>query len=74
MDDVFCICCISITHDIFERFYRIDNDLTRTTGGSGIGLSLARCFARDMGGDVTVAERPGGGSIFTLELPEETHG
>ena len=59
---------------IFERFYRIDNDLTRTTGGTGIGLSLARCFARDMGGEVTVAERPGGGSIFTLELPEETNG
>ena len=59
---------------IFERFYRIDNDLTRTTGGTGIGLSLARCFARDMGGDVTGAERLGGGSIFTLELPEETHG
>lgn len=59
---------------IFERFYRIDNDLTRTTGGTGIGLCLARCFARDMGGDVTVAARPGGGSIFTLELPEETHG
>ena len=57
---------------IFERFYRIDNDLTRTTGGTGIGLCLARCFARDMGGDVTVAARPGGGSIFTLELPEET--
>ena len=59
---------------IFERFYRIDNDLTRTTGGTGIGLSLARCFARDMGGDVTVAARPGGGSIFTLELPEERNG
>ena len=59
---------------IFERFFRIDNDLTRTTGGTGIGLSLARCFARDMGGDVTVATRPGGGSIFTLELPEDTHG
>ena len=59
---------------IFERFYRIDNDLTRTTGGTGIGLCLARCFARDMGGDVTVAARSGGGSIFTLELPEETHG
>ncbi len=57
---------------IFERFYRIDNDLTRTTGGTGIGLCLARCFARDLGGDVTVAARPGGGSIFTLELPEET--
>ena len=59
---------------IFERFYRIDNDLTRTTGGTGIGLCLARCFARDMGGDVTVAARPGGGSVFSLELPEEMHG
>ena len=59
---------------IFERFYRIDNDLTRTTGGTGIGLCLARCFARDMGGDVTVAARPGGGSIFTLESPEEQYG
>ncbi len=59
---------------IFERFYRIDNDLTRTTGGTGIGLCLARCFARDMGGDVAVSARPGGGSVFALELPEETHG
>ena len=59
---------------IFERFYRVDNDLTRTTGCTGIGLCLAHCFARDMGGDVTMAPRPGGGSVFTLELPEETHG
>ena len=59
---------------VFERFYRIDNDLTRSAGGTGIGLCLARCFARDMGGDVTVAARPGGGSLFTLELPEERHG
>ena len=59
---------------IFERFYRIDNDLTRTTGGTGIGLCLARCFARDMGGDVAVSARPGGGNVFALELPEETHG
>ena len=58
---------------IFERFYRIDNDLTRTTGGTGIGLCLARCFARDMGGEVTADARPGGGSVFTLELPEVRH-
>lgn len=59
---------------VFERFYRLDDSLTRTAGGAGIGLSLARGFARDMGGDVTLAARPGGGSIFTLELPEEEHG
>ncbi len=59
---------------VFDRFYRIDDDLTRTTGGAGIGLSLARCFARDMGGDITVSERNGGGCVFTLQLPEDAHG
>ena len=53
---------------IFERFYRVDNSLTRTTGGSGIGLCIARFLARGMGGDLTYSHRPGGGSVFTLTL------
>ena len=53
---------------IFERFYRVDNSLTRTTGGSGIGLCIARFLARGMGGDLTYSHRPGGGSVFTLKL------
>ena len=53
---------------IFERFHRVDNSLTRTAGGSGIGLSLARSLARGMGGDVSYSRREGGGSVFTLRL------
>ena len=53
---------------IFERFYRVDNSLTRTTGGSGIGLCIARFLARGMGGDLTYSHRPRGGSVFTLTL------
>ena len=53
---------------IFERFYRVDNSLTRTTSGSGLGLCISRALARGMGGDLTYSHRPGGGSVFTLTL------
>ena len=53
---------------IFERFYRVDNSLTQTTSGSGLGLPIARALARGMGGDLAYSPRPGGGSIFTLTL------
>jgi signal transduction histidine kinase len=55
---------------VFERFYRADNSLTRRTGGSGLGLSIARALARGMGGDLIYARRNGGGSVFTLSLKE----
>ena len=53
---------------IFERFYRIDDSLTRRENGSGLGLPIARALARGMGGDVTYSPRLGGGSVFTLTL------
>jgi signal transduction histidine kinase len=59
---------------VFDRFHRVDNALTRTVGGTGIGLNLARAFARGMGGDVRVAARTGGGCVFTVELPEVENG
>ena len=54
---------------IFERFYRVDKARSRETGGSGLGLSIARHVARNHGGDVTVVSREGEGSTFTLLLP-----
>lgn len=53
---------------IFERFHRVEDPLTMTTRGLGLGLYLARQLARRMGGDVTVDSRLGEGSTFTLTL------
>jgi signal transduction histidine kinase len=54
---------------VFEKFHRLDDALTARQGGCGLGLSIARRLARDQGGDLTCAERPGGGAAFHLDLP-----
>ena len=53
---------------IFERFYRAD--LSRTKGGAGLGLSIARQIAEAHGGTIEVSSKPGEGSTFTLLLPK----
>lgn len=57
---------------IFEPFFQVEADLTRTTHGTGLGLAISRDLARDMDGDLVVARRPDGGSRFTLTLPRHT--
>jgi histidine kinase len=55
---------------LFERFYRVDPSRARGSGGSGIGLTIARHLAWAMGGDITAASPGlGQGSTFTLSLP-----
>jgi signal transduction histidine kinase len=54
---------------IFEPFVQVDARLVRTQEGVGLGLAISRDLARGMGGDLTVASTPGGGSTFTLSLP-----
>ena len=60
----------------FDRFWRADNSTARSTGGCGLGLSIARLLARAQGGDLTVSPREGGGTIFTVKLKkvEEKNG
>jgi heavy metal sensor kinase len=53
---------------IFERFYR--GDQSRSQGGTGLGLSLARTIARAHGGDISVTSQPGKGSTFTITIAE----
>ena len=54
---------------IFERFYRVDNLLTRKTEGSGLGLAITKRIVEDHGGRITVHSTLGQGSRFTLHLP-----
>ncbi len=52
---------------IFERFFRAES--SRTSQGTGLGLSLARTIAKQHAGDIIVDSTPGKGSVFTLTLP-----
>jgi len=54
---------------IFDRFYRADKSRTRSTGGSGLGLTIARSLARLHGGDLTASNLDSGGALFTLTIP-----
>jgi signal transduction histidine kinase len=53
----------------FEPFFRGEASRSRETGGTGLGLGIARNIARAHGGDVTLANRGGGGLEATLTLP-----
>lgn len=53
---------------IFDRFYKADAARTRSAG-SGLGLAIAQENVRLHGGTVSAANTPGGGAVFTVDLP-----
>lgn len=54
---------------VFDDFYRVDNDLNRTTGGTGIGLALVKKFVVAMGGRVKAENNEGPGCTVSIVLP-----
>jgi signal transduction histidine kinase len=64
-------CGIPVTQHsrIFEPFYRVDDSRTRSTGGVGLGLAIARALVEGMGGHISVHSTPGEGSTFSVTLP-----
>jgi signal transduction histidine kinase len=54
---------------VFERFYRADP--SRSAGGAGLGLSIARQIAEAHGGTLEVRSKLGVGSTFVLLLPRQ---
>ncbi len=54
---------------IFDRFYQVDQSLSRPGSGCGLGLAIVQFIVRAHGGSVDVDSRPGEGSTFTVRLP-----
>ena len=54
---------------VFQPFFRLESSRNRDTGGVGLGLSVARTIIRGHGGDISLANRPGGGLRATIVLP-----
>jgi histidine kinase len=55
---------------LFERFYRVDPSRARSSGGSGIGLTITRHLVWAMGGNISAnSDGPGQGSTFRFTLP-----
>ena len=60
---------------IFERFYRVDDTLSRQVQGSGLGLAMVKYIIEAHGGSISVESRIGEGSTFIVSLPirRDTH-
>jgi signal transduction histidine kinase len=54
---------------IFEKFFRLDAEMTRGVGGSGLGLYISREIVTQLGGTLSVRSQAGRGSTFTVSLP-----
>ena len=59
---------------IFEKFYRAGPQLTRLSGGTGLGLYISRELTRRMGGRLRVDSEPGEGATFVVELSSQSSG
>jgi signal transduction histidine kinase len=58
--------------NVFERFYRADKSRTRATGGTGLGLTIARKLVEAHGGEIGVQSEAGKGSRFYFTMPRSS--
>jgi signal transduction histidine kinase len=58
--------------EVFRPFFRLEGSRSRNSGGSGLGLTVARTVARAHGGDVRLSAASGGGLVATVVLPRQS--
>lgn len=54
---------------VFQPFVRLEESRNKQTGGIGLGMAIARSIVRNHGGDISLANTPGGGLTVTIHLP-----
>jgi cell cycle sensor histidine kinase DivJ len=54
---------------VMQPFYQVDNDLTRSAQGTGLGLPLTKSLIELQGGRMTLESRPGEGTIVSVYMP-----
>ncbi|MEZ5998496.1 MAG: ATP-binding protein [Hyphomonas sp.] len=59
---------------LFEAFEQASAETVHRHGGTGLGLAIARSLTSAMGGTITLADNPGGGCVFTVDIPVEKAG
>ncbi len=55
---------------VFDPFYRIEGSRSRETGGTGLGLTIARTIVQIHGGEITLRNKLGGGLLVAISLPK----
>jgi signal transduction histidine kinase len=58
---------------IFERFYRVDESRTRSTGGAGLGLAIVKQLIQAHGGEINIESIIGTGTTIKFTLPKARH-
>ena len=57
---------------IFDRFYQVDQSMTRKVGGAGLGLSIVKFIVDAHGGTIDIESELGKGSVFTVKITGNT--
>lgn len=56
---------------VLSKFYRVGNESTRKSKGTGLGLYLVNNMVKEMGGDLSIQDNNPKGTVFTIEIPEK---